>query len=116
MSIGSLGQDQSKKATVANVTIDDVTVVDAVYAARFKSWVGGQGLAKNITWSNIRTFNVSFPIYITQSYFNQGSAQTQLENGTTTGRPNNSSVIMQNFNFVNFTGTVSLTATIDGAY
>lgn len=107
MSIGSLGQDQSKKASVVNVTIDDVTVVDAVYAARFKSWVGGQGLAKNITWSNIRTFNVSFPIFITQSYFNQGSAQTQLENGTTTERPNNSSVVMQNFNFVNFTGTIA---------
>lgn len=107
MSIGSLGQDQSQFANVSNITFDDVTVVNAVYASRFKSWVGGQGLAKNITWSNIKLYNVTFPIFITQSYINQGSPQTQLQNGTTTGRPNNSSVVMKDFTWTNFSGSIN---------
>lgn len=107
MSIGSLGQNQAKFANVSNIKFDDITVINAVYAARFKSWVGGQGLAKNITWSNLRVYNVTFPIFVTQTYFNQGSAQTQLENGTTIGRPNNSTVNMENFTWANITGTVN---------
>lgn len=115
LSIGSLGQDQSKFAEVENVTFDDITVVDAVYAARFKSWIGGQGLARNLTWKNIRCFNVSFPMFVTQSYFNQGSAQTQIESGSTTVRPNNASVVMENFNWVNFTGTINSYMPGDGS-
>lgn len=115
MSIGSLGQNQASYADVQNITFDDITVIDAVYAARFKSWIGGQGLAKNVTWKNIRAFNVSFPIYITQSYFNQGSAQTQIEPGSTTVRPNNSSVVMENFRWMNFTGTINSYRPGDGS-
>ena len=115
MSIGSLGQDQTKFANVSNVRFDDVTAVNSVYAARFKSWVGGQGLAKNITWSNIRLYNVTFPIFVTQTYINQGSNQTQLENGTTTGRPNNSTVNMMDFTWANFTGTINTFAPGDGS-
>ncbi|KAI9687129.1 MAG: hypothetical protein M1822_002540 [Bathelium mastoideum] len=53
MSIGSLGEDQSQFANVSNIRFDDVTAVNSVYAARFKSWEGGQGLAKNITWYEV---------------------------------------------------------------
>lgn len=55
MSIGSLGQNQASFANVTDIHFDDITVVNGVYGARFKSWEGGQGLAKNVTWSNIRT-------------------------------------------------------------
>lgn len=63
-------------------------MVNALYGARFKSWIGGQGLvsrvtaglersrlilisdqAENITWQNIRMSNVSYPIFVTSSYF-----------------------------------------------
>ncbi|KAG8862562.1 hypothetical protein FRB96_001119 [Tulasnella sp. 330] len=67
-SIGSLGQNQGLFATVSNVLFTDITAVGAVYGARFKSWVGGQGLAKNITWNNYSVHNVTFPIYVTQNY------------------------------------------------
>jgi polygalacturonase len=115
MSIGSLGQNQAKWANVSNIKFDDITVINAVYAARFKSWVGGKGLAKNITWSNIRVYNVTFPIFVTQTYINQGSAQTQLENGTTVGRPNNSTVNMEDFTWANFTGTINTFNPGDGS-
>jgi polygalacturonase len=115
MSIGSLGQDQSSFANVSNIRFNDVSCINSVYAARFKSWIGGQGLAKNITWSNIRTYNVTFPIFVTQTYINQGSNQTQLENGSVTGRPNNSSVNMQDFTWENFTGTINTFSPGDGS-
>jgi hypothetical protein len=92
-----------------------VAVINGVYAARFKSWIGGQGLSKNITWSNIRSYNVSFPIFVTQTYFNQGSSQTQLETGGVVGRPNNSTVVMKYFTWVNFTGTINTFSPGDGS-
>lgn len=115
MSIGSLGEDQSSYANVSNIHFEDVTVIDAVYGARFKSWIGGQGLAKNITWKNIRVYNVTFPIFVTQSYFNQGSSQTQLGNGATAGRANNASVMMEDFTWSDFTGTVNTWRPGDGS-
>lgn len=115
MSIGSLGQNQGTYANVSNILFDDNTVINAVYAARFKSWVGGQGIATNVTWSNIRVYNVTFPIFVTQTYTNQGSAQTQLENGAVVGRPNNSSVVMKNFKWENFTGTINTFNPGDGS-
>lgn len=42
MSIGSLGSNQAEFADVENIHFDDITVVNGVYAARFKSWLGGQ--------------------------------------------------------------------------
>ncbi|KAJ5289100.1 exopolygalacturonase C [Penicillium angulare] len=115
MSIGSLGEDQTDFANVSNIHFEDVTVIDAVYGSRFKSWSGGQGIAKNITWKNIRVYNVTFPIFVTQSYTNQGSSQTQLGNGVTTGRPNNASVMMENFVWSDFTGTVNTWRPGDGS-
>lgn len=115
MSIGSLGQDPQDIANVSNIHFNDVTVIDAVYAARFKSWMGGQGIAKNITWKNIRVYNVTFPIFVTQSYFNQGSSQTQLGDGQTTGRVNNASVTMEDFSWSDFTGTINTFRPGDGS-
>jgi hypothetical protein len=115
MSIGSLGQNQASFANVSNIAFNDITVINAVYAARFKSWIGGQGLARNISWTNIRVYNVTFPIFVTQTYTNQGSAQTQLENGATGGRPNNATVVMQDFTWTNFTGTINTFRPGDGS-
>ncbi len=73
MSIGSLGQNQAKWANVSDIKFNDITVINAVYAARFKSWVGGKGLAKNVSWTNIQTYSKSprprrgVPIW--QSYY-----------------------------------------------
>lgn len=115
MSIGSLGQDQSEFANVSDILFDDITVVDAVYAARFKSWQGGQGLARNISWTNMRVYNVTFPIFVTQTYINQGGSQTQTGNGVTEGRPNNSTVEMVDMRWENFTGTINTFQPGDGS-
>lgn len=115
MSIGSLGEDQSEFASVSNIHFDDIVVISAVYASRFKSWVGGQGLAKNISWTNMKVYNVTFPIFVTQTYINQGGSQTQIGDGQTEERPNNSTVNMQDFTWANFSGTINTYMPGDGS-
>ncbi|KAJ9102864.1 hypothetical protein QFC19_004592 [Naganishia cerealis] len=115
MSIGSLGQNQGLYNTVSNITFTDITMVNALYGARFKSWIGGQGLAENITWANIRMSNVSQPILVTSSYTNQGSAQTQIQAGAVSGRPNNSTVVTKNFKWENISGTINSNTPGDGS-
>ncbi|KAI0079551.1 pectin lyase-like protein [Panus rudis PR-1116 ss-1] len=99
LSIGSLGKG-GQVADVQNVLIENVVVKDSLYAARFKSWTGGNGLASNITWKNINFINVPFPIYITQNYWDQGVGP----------KPNATSVNnthIANFRFENFFGTIN---------
>ncbi|ROW07294.1 hypothetical protein VMCG_03698 [Cytospora schulzeri] len=107
MSIGSLGKDPTDFANVTNVRFEDITVVNGVYAARFKSWLGGQGLVKNITWSNVKVYNVTFPIYVTQTYYNQDSALI--------GVATNQSVQMADFTWEDFTGTINSFSPGDGS-
>ena len=102
MSIGSLGSNPNSFANVTNIHFDDVTVATGLYAARFKSWSGGQGLAQNITWSNIRAYNVSFPIFVTQVYYNQASGSSPG-----TGANVTQAVNMNDFTWANFTGTIN---------
>ncbi|KAI0368942.1 pectin lyase-like protein [Pilatotrama ljubarskyi] len=100
LSIGSLGKGGSvadvqnvfdgtppvdvKRASVMNCVLQK----DALYAARFKSWTGGNGLARNVTWKNIAFENVMFPV--------------PRPNSTST---NNTHV--QDFLFENFVGTIN---------
>lgn len=54
---------------------------------------------QDISWKNIRFFNVSFPIFVTQSYTDQ--------NQNTAPRIDNSSVEMVNFSWENFVGSIN---------
>ncbi|KAK2014483.1 family 28 glycosyl hydrolase [Colletotrichum eremochloae] len=91
MSVGSLGSDVSSPANVENIRFEDVTVQGGLYAARFKSWTGGKGLARNITWSNIRVDNVTFPIFVTQTYSNQASICEHFSGNINTYSPGDGS-------------------------
>ncbi|EJU00614.1 pectin lyase-like protein [Dacryopinax primogenitus] len=98
-SIGSLGKDPSQPANVSDVLIEDVFFHNTLYGARFKSWVGGTGLARNVTYRNIGCQNVTFPLYITQSYVDQNSPGG--------ARVNNASVVMRDFTYDGFWGTIN---------
>ena len=65
LSVGSLGKDGAN-TTVQNIIIRDVKIEKSTYAARFKSWVGGAGWGRNITWENIESREVIQPIFVTQ--------------------------------------------------
>ncbi|KAJ7053866.1 pectin lyase-like protein [Mycena amicta] len=107
LSIGSLGSGGSV-ADVQNVFIENTIMKDTLYGARFKSWTGGNGLARNITWKNIAFNNVMFPIYITQNYWDQGIGPRP--NSTST---NNTHI--QDFKFLNFAGTIRDTGFVEGS-
>ncbi|THV04601.1 pectin lyase-like protein [Dendrothele bispora CBS 962.96] len=99
LSIGSLGKGGSV-ADVQNVLIENIVMKNSLYGARFKSWTGGNGLARNITWRNIQFDNVPFPIYITQNYWDQGVGPKP--NSTST---NNTHIA--DFLFDGFDGTIN---------
>lgn len=62
----------------------------------------------NVTWSNIRLYNVTFPIFVTQTYFDQN-------NNDGPARPNNSSVNMESFTWENWAGTINTFNPGDGS-
>ncbi|TFK47003.1 putative extracellular exo-polygalacturonase [Heliocybe sulcata] len=106
-SIGSLGKDPTKPANVSDILVEDVFLENTLYAARFKSWTGGTGLAKNVMYRNIGVKNVTFPLYLTQSYVDQNSPGAP--------RVNNASVLMQNFTYDNFFGDINTFHPGDGS-
>ncbi|KAH7926860.1 glycoside hydrolase family 28 protein [Leucogyrophana mollusca] len=99
LSIGSLGKG-GQDSSVENVLFENVIMNHTLYAARFKSWTGGNGAATNVTWRNIMFIDVPFPIYVTQNYWDQNVGP----------RPNSSSTNethIENFLFENFVGVVN---------
>uniref|UniRef100_A0ACD5X5L6 Uncharacterized protein n=1 Tax=Avena sativa TaxID=4498 RepID=A0ACD5X5L6_AVESA len=67
ISIGSLGDDNSR-AEVSGILIDSVQLYGTTNGARIKTWQGGSGYAKDITFQNIIMDNVQNPIIIDQNY------------------------------------------------
>ncbi|KAB1224828.1 Polygalacturonase [Morella rubra] len=67
ISIGSLGARNSKDH-VSNVIVDGAKLRGTTNGVRIKTWQGGSGYAKNITFQNIEMENVRYPIIIDQNY------------------------------------------------
>ncbi|KAJ7083354.1 pectin lyase-like protein [Mycena belliarum] len=108
LSIGSLGKGGSV-ADVQNVFIEKTFMKSTLYGARFKSWTGGNGLARNVTWKDITFVDVAFPIYVTQNYWDQGIGP----------RPNASDTLnnthIADFTFQNFVGTIRDKPYVEGS-
>jgi polygalacturonase len=108
MSIGSLGKNPSSFENISNILFDDITMQGGLYAARFKSWKGGRGLIQNVTWSNIRIQNVTFPIFVTQTYQDQAVAKKAKSD-------DGQAVMMRDFTWSNFSGTINSKNPGDGS-
>ncbi|XP_011072232.1 probable polygalacturonase At1g80170 isoform X2 [Sesamum indicum] len=67
ISIGSLGKYNSS-ASVQDVIVSGAALFDSENGVRIKTWQGGSGFARNITFENIWMRNVSNPIVIDQYY------------------------------------------------
>ncbi|KAJ6557844.1 pectin lyase fold/virulence factor [Mycena capillaripes] len=91
---------------VANILVEDVTFTDSLYGARYKSTGGDVGLAKNIVFKNLLVNNVTFPIYVTQNYFDQSQAPPP---------PSNTSVTIDGLSFSNVAGTINSLRPGDGS-
>ncbi|KAH9327033.1 hypothetical protein KI387_007211, partial [Taxus chinensis] len=67
ISIGGLGKDGTK-ACVSNVSVYDSNIKDTLNGVRIKTWPGGVGSVKSLSFSNIQVSNVRVPIVIDQFY------------------------------------------------
>ncbi|KAL2507465.1 Polygalacturonase QRT2 [Forsythia ovata] len=67
ISIGSLGENHLEHH-VSNVLVDGATLSSTKNGVRIKTWQGGSGYARNITFQNIEMHNVFNPIIINQNY------------------------------------------------
>ncbi|KAJ6606793.1 pectin lyase-like protein [Mycena sp. CBHHK59/15] len=108
LSIGSLGSGGSV-ANVQNILMESTFMKSCLYGARFKSWTGGNGAARNVTWKDITFLDVPFPIYITQNYWDQGVGPRP----NATGDLNNTHV--QDFLFQNFAGVIRDKPYVEGS-
>ncbi|PPQ69987.1 hypothetical protein CVT26_013275 [Gymnopilus dilepis] len=107
LSIGSLGEGGAV-ANVQNVLFDNVVMNNCLYGARFKSWTGGNGLARNITWRNIAFNEVPFPLTCETSYWDQEDGPKPTSSGV-----NNTHI--QDFLFENFVGVIKDVPYVEGS-
>ncbi|TMW97959.1 hypothetical protein EJD97_004734 [Solanum chilense] len=76
ISIGGLGKDKSV-ACVSDIIVDNVNLQSTMYGARIKTWQGGVGSVKNISFTNIQVSNVKVPIMIDQYYCDKHVCKNQ---------------------------------------
>ncbi|OIW17514.1 hypothetical protein TanjilG_22626 [Lupinus angustifolius] len=67
ISIGSLGRNGAY-ATVENVHVSDCNISGATNGVRIKTWQGGSGYVRNVTFQKITITNTKNPIIINQDY------------------------------------------------
>ncbi|XP_058784490.1 probable polygalacturonase At3g15720 [Vicia villosa] len=67
ISVGSLGKGKSY-ATVEDVYVRNITFTGTTNGARIKTWIGGSGYARKITYEDIKLFGVKNPLIIDQQY------------------------------------------------
>jgi hypothetical protein len=82
----------------SNITFTRFVMVDSLYGGRFKSWSGGNGLVSDVHYSDFTLRNVTFPIFITQNYYDQAVGKP-----TDAGTSNTN---IANFSYRNFAGEV----------
>ncbi|KAL1215610.1 putative polygalacturonase [Cardamine amara subsp. amara] len=95
ISVGSLGADGTS-SVVSDVQVTNCTFTQTVNGARIKTFPGGQGYARNISFENITLINTRNSIIIDQQYID-------------TGKPINkdSAVAISNIRYVGFSGITS---------
>uniref|UniRef100_A0A0E0MXV0 Polygalacturonase n=3 Tax=Oryza TaxID=4527 RepID=A0A0E0MXV0_ORYRU len=79
ISLGGLGKDNSL-ACVSDVFAEHINVENALYGVRIKTWQGGKGTVRNVTFSNVRVANVATPIAIDQFYCDAGGGGARCGN------------------------------------
>ncbi|XP_041016277.1 probable polygalacturonase At1g80170 [Juglans microcarpa x Juglans regia] len=67
ISIGSLGKNNST-GIVTKVLLDKAFLKETTNGLRIKTWQGGSGYVREVTYQNVRMDNVSNPIIIDQFY------------------------------------------------
>ncbi|KAI0760371.1 pectin lyase-like protein [Fomes fomentarius] len=107
VSVGSLGQYAGETDIVANVSVSNITMLNAQNGARIKVFGGnpdpqstiggGSGYVRNITFKDFHVENVDNPIYINQCYSTKADVCAQYP----------STLSISDVHYINVTGTSS---------
>ncbi|KAL8121258.1 polygalacturonase At1g48100 [Apium graveolens] len=84
ISLGGLGKDKSV-ACVSDIMVDNIIMQNTLYGVRIKTWQGGAGLVKNISFSHIKVSDVKVPIMIDQYYCDKHLCKNQTDAVAITG-------------------------------
>ncbi|CAI0544802.1 unnamed protein product [Linum tenue] len=76
ISVGSLGKDKSA-ACVSNIVVDNISLRNTLAGVRIKTWQGGVGSVKNVSFTNIQVSDVKYPIIIDQFYCDKHRCENQ---------------------------------------
>ncbi|CAN1310846.1 Polygalacturonase At1g48100, partial [Linum perenne] len=76
ISVGSLGRGKTT-ACVSNILVENVSLQNTLAGVRIKTWQGGVGSVKNVTFSNIQVTQVKYPIIIDQFYCDKHTCRNQ---------------------------------------
>ncbi|KAJ9452751.1 hypothetical protein DIPPA_04716 [Diplonema papillatum] len=96
-SIGSVGLDNST-GFVTDVLFSDITYTGTSNIARVKTWQGGLGAVRNVTYRNLQFSDTGYPITIDQFYCPSGISSSPCFNSTR-------AVQLSDLTFENFHGT-----------
>ncbi|XP_023551610.1 polygalacturonase At1g48100-like [Cucurbita pepo subsp. pepo] len=67
ISLGGLGKDRTA-ACVSNIVVENISIQNTLSGVRIKTWQGGVGSVKNVSFSKIQVSDVKVPIMIDQYY------------------------------------------------
>ncbi|CAM8984154.1 unnamed protein product [Rhodiola kirilowii] len=95
ISIGGLGKDRTA-ACVSDIVVEHVSMLKTMYGARIKTWQGGIGYVKNVTFSSMEVSNVKVPVMIDQFYCDKHRCKNQTD-----------AVAISDIKFNDITGTFS---------
>ncbi|XP_022775590.1 polygalacturonase At1g48100 [Durio zibethinus] len=76
ISLGGLGKDQSV-ACVSDILVEKISLLNTLAGVRIKTWQGGMGSVKNVSFSNIQVSDVKVPIIIDQYYCDKNVCKNQ---------------------------------------
>ncbi|KAJ6981219.1 polygalacturonase [Populus alba x Populus x berolinensis] len=78
ISVGGLGKDKSV-ACVSDIVVEKISLQNTLSGVRIKTWQGGIGSVKNVTFSNIEVSDVKYPVIIDQFYCDKKTCKNQTE-------------------------------------
>ncbi|KAF5746583.1 polygalacturonase [Tripterygium wilfordii] len=76
ISLGGLGKDNTV-ACVSDILVEEVSLQNTLAGVRIKTWQGGHGSVKNVTFANIEVSEVKVPIIIDQYYCDKKLCKNQ---------------------------------------
>ncbi|KAG5240801.1 polygalacturonase family protein [Salix suchowensis] len=78
ISLGGLGKDKSA-ACVSDIVVEKISLQNTLSGVRIKTWQGGVGSVKNVTFSNIEVSDVKYPVIIDQFYCDKKICKNQTD-------------------------------------